>query len=417
MSSADDRGTMHTPSALPALPRLGRRGVALPVALLGLVMISLLVTTALLSSSSESAIVGTQADAVKGLYKSDAALQQYVASRAGVAIADPSKRYVDGTTTYTAADGSTYSILVSELRDSSRSTTDSVVLDRTFSIVASPGGGVGRAVGAMLQTRQQVRRLTTNVNAGATSGGDVKVSGNATISDGRDAHGCSLGKAGYAIEATQGSTISTGGSSNIEGGTHITSYTKDQIVNQLLNGISLDTMATYADIKFGPRFNQPAFSGRPNDAPSTAKAYNWGCPAGLGVTCSGPMSDTLYVPVVAIDAQGGTVGIQGDWGQGMLIIVNGSLKITGNFVYKGLILVDQDVAVAGGNGKFDGKIEGALVALGTSSTVDDTFNGSATITYNRCSVNAATDALNGSRISSANQSLLSSNQSWFEVVH
>ncbi|HET6762255.1 MAG TPA: pilus assembly PilX N-terminal domain-containing protein [Longimicrobiaceae bacterium] len=393
---------------------LGRRGVALPVALLGLIMISLLVTTALLSSSAETAIVGTQRDAVKGLYRADAALQQFVSSRMEV-VDSANYRFADGTRTFTS-DGTAYNITIAQLRDSMRSTADSAFLVRTFSILASPGSGVGRAVGAMLQTQQVIAKLTTNVNAGATSGGNINVSGNATISDGRNASNCSLSKADYALQATRGSTISTGGSSTIMGGTNITSYTKADIIDQLLDGIPLDTMAKYADIKFGPRFGQPDFNGTVNDNPSTPKKYNWGCPTGMDIDCEGPASDTLYVPVIAIDANGGTVGIQNDFGQGLLIVVNGSLAITGKFSFKGLVLVERDIDVRGTGGNV-GKIEGAVVALGESSTIADNFNGNATITYNRCSVNAATNALNSSRIALADQLLLNSNRAWFEVVH
>ena len=128
--------------------------------------------------------------------------------------------------------------------------------------------------------------------------------------------------------------------------------------------------------------------------------------------------DSLYIPVIAIDAGGGTVGIQNDFGQGLLIVVNGSLSITGKFTFKGLVLVDKDFSIRGTGGNNDvGKIEGAVVALGTSSTIADDYSGNATVTYNRCSVNAATNALNSSRINRADQILVSSNKAWFEVVH
>ena len=34
--------------------------------------------------------------------------------------------------------------------------------------------------------------------------------------------------------------------------------------------------------------------------------------------------------------------INGDYGQGILIVVNGSLKIQGNFIFRGIVLVEKD---------------------------------------------------------------------------
>ena len=60
-------------------PRLGERGVALPLALLGLVGVSLIVTTALLTSSTEYAISSAHQDATRALYIAEGGLQAYVA--------------------------------------------------------------------------------------------------------------------------------------------------------------------------------------------------------------------------------------------------------------------------------------------------------------------------------------------------
>jgi hypothetical protein len=396
--------------------RLDRRGIALPVALLGLVMVSLLVTTALVTSAAENTTVVAHQDAVKGLYGSEQALEGYIAQQFNDGNLSYN-RFVDGADGTYTANGVTYTIAVSELRDSAATSVDPARLLRTFALVSSPGNGVGRSVGTIITTLQSQASMTTNVNAGATSGGNIDVSGNAQISDGSNNTNCGLAKADYALQATAGSTITTGGSSQITGGTNITSYTKDQIVANLLNGISLDTMANYADIKIGPRFNKPSWSSTNiNDNTSTPTSYNWGCPTGVGVTCAGPATDTLYEPVIAIDGQGGTIGIQGDFGQGLLIVVNGSLNITGNFTFKGLVLVENDFNIKGTGGDA-GKIQGAIVALGKASTEADQYLGNAVITYNRCSVNAATAALNSKRMQYANQTLFSARQSWFEVVH
>ncbi|HVH13694.1 MAG TPA: hypothetical protein VM759_11610, partial [Longimicrobium sp.] len=57
---------------------LGRRGIALPVALVGLVAVSLLVTTALLTSSTEFAISAANTAGSRALYTAENGMQEFV---------------------------------------------------------------------------------------------------------------------------------------------------------------------------------------------------------------------------------------------------------------------------------------------------------------------------------------------------
>jgi len=391
-------------------PRLDRRGVALPVALLGLVVITLMVTAALLTSTTEMALSGAHSDATRGLYRTDSAIESFVAGRA--AMQSPTA-LVNGTFSH-ALGRDTFSIRVSRLANLTSSGTGSVSGTEVFAVVATPSGGRGRTVGAMITATRVSVVLQTNFTSGAVSGGDFRVQGNATISN-RSTLCADTAK--NALEVTSGSKVTVSGNPTIVGRVDTLSYTKDKLVQNVLGGTPLDTLVKYANIKFGPRFQQPDFNGRASssDFPRSSP-YNWGCPASMGIPACVTSPDTSYYPVVAIDAKGGTVNVTGDWGQGILIVVNGGLQLTGNFVYKGIIVVEKDLNIGGGQGKFDGKIEGAVLALGSSSTIEDQVGGNAVIVYNKCAITAAENALSGNGLNNAAQSVSGRSYAWFEIV-
>ncbi|HEU4456579.1 MAG TPA: hypothetical protein VFR81_26160 [Longimicrobium sp.] len=412
--------------------RLGREGIALPLALLGLVAVSLMVTAALLTSSTEVAVSGAHRDAATGLYNSNGALEQYVATRAAINPTAANPRLAEGPGTVVGPDGRTYSLRVGLLERESGSTgagaATQMFMDETFSIVAAPPQGRGRSVGALVRSRRTLLNARFNVNAGFTSGGNVSIGGSSLVSNGATNQvACDSSAAPYSVEVTQGATINAG-AKNVEGATKVSSTQKTQLMNQVFgSGITMETLAQSASIKFGPMFpGAPTWSNnkRPNDSFSTATSdsvYNWGCPAAdidtkkYNCTTAGK---TRFV-VVAIDASnltGTEVVLNGDWGQGILMILNGSLRIQGNFVFRGILLVEKDLTVGGGTGQFEGKLEGTVVAFGENSTVTDEIRGNAVIRYNRCSINDAQNALNNRRLLDQPQVLQGRTFSWFELV-
>lgn len=422
---------LHLLRARLAPTPLGSRGIALPVALLGLVAVSLLVTTVLLTSTTEVAVSSAQRDAARGLYQANAALEQYIATRVQSAA---------GTTRFTEAGGSatvsgaTYAISLARLaRGLTTFGTDSIVAAETWSIIAQPStasadSGRGRAVGALFRARRTLKNVRINVNAGATSGGNIDIGGSSVVSDGSTGQvGCDSAKAGYAVEVTAGSKI-TAGAKNLEGKGDTLGIQKTDLMNRVLGtGVTLDDVAQSASLKFGPMFGDtfPTWSNnkRPNDSYSLTTSdsmYNWGCPSAdvqtKKNTCSSATGASRFV-VVAIDAKDiGSVKLNGDWGQGVLMILHGSLEIAGNFVFRGIILVDQDLKITGGNGQYDGKIEGTIVAFGENSNVTDNVNGNAMVRYNRCSINDAQNALNNRRIDDMPQVVSAPTFAWFELV-
>lgn len=398
-----------------------RRGVALPVALIGLVAVSLLVTTAMLTSSTEFAISSAHRNSAASLFAADAAMEQYLAQRAqvgGVFLAATPVGAPDGVD---GPDGRRYTVQVSRLLWTDSRTGNQLTADEVYSLLTQPEDGRGRSVSAFLRLRRQAVALSTTLNAGATSGGDLKVSGNATISDGRSGTNyCSAtdNQSDYAVQVTAGSKIDAGQQADkrLEGAGDTTSYGKEAMSDSLLGGVTLQELADQASIQFGARWDQPAWTTTLiNSDPGTDARYDWGCPAELGVTCPTEASKTRLV-AVAIDAGGGTVKINGRYGQGMLVVLNGSLEIQGNFIYKGIILVEKDMYIRGGSAGQESKIEGGIVAFGASSTVEDNITGTATIKYNWCAIQDAEKAMNSAALEAAPQSLNGSTFAWYELI-
>jgi hypothetical protein len=418
-----------------ALTPLGRQGIALPLALLGLVVVTLLVTTVLVSSGTEFAVSSAQRDASRSLYTANGALEQYVATQAQANVTD---RFTEGASAFTYQ-STAYTLTLARLV---RSVTPAVgtgpmTSDETWSAIAAPTQG--RGVGALLRVRRTLATARLNVNAGFTSGGNVNVGGSAKVSNGATGQvGCDSAATGYSVQVTQGATV-TSGTGNLEGSSNVSTTTKAQLMTSVL-GITLNELALQtATIKFGPLFTAagkcPDRSGgvcptwpnneRPNDGSGHAvtgadSIYNWGCPAAdIGSQNCSTAGRSRFV-IVAIDASNlgrdSTVSLNGDWGQGVLMVLNGSLDIQGNFVFRGIVLVDKDLKITGGNGQFQGKLEGTVVAFGENSTVTDNVLGNATIRYNRCSINDAQNAMNNRRIDEQQQVMTQPLFAWYELV-
>jgi hypothetical protein len=415
---------------------LGHRGIALPLSLLGLVVMTMLVTTLLVTAGTEFAVSSAQRDASRSLYDADGALQRYVSERAQAFPANG--RFVEGSDAISYG-GSSYTLSLTRVSRLALSVGPPQTID-TWSVIATPTApATGRGVGALLKVSRTPHAVTLAVSAGATSGGDVIVGGNATISNGRTAQsGCANGDtASSSLQVTRGSRIEVNGTSvTLEGKADTMSITKAQLMSAVLGpNMTLDSVAKSASIRFGPFYGDSvrewdnAQAHAPNQSWSLTTAdsvYNWGCPPAdamaTNIVCTAAGSRRFVV--VGIDAtnvgNNGTrdniVTLNGDYGQGMLIVLRGSLNIQGNFFFRGIILVERDFSIGGGGGQFTGKVEGTVVSFGDRSNVADTYNGNATIGYNQCSITDALNALNAQRIDSTPQVLNARTLGWYELM-
>jgi hypothetical protein len=400
--------------------RLGdRRGVALPLALTGLVVVSLLVTTALLTGTTESAISSAQSNGTRSLYDAEGALQSRLQT-----ITTGSLGLAVGTVNVLLPENQrTVRVTTALLQNEVNATGTARTL--TASMLAEPLSddgqqAMGRAVVAMVQQVGNFNTMSLKVNEGAVVGTDLTVGGNSKVIDRSTQCTDTLGAG--AVMAAQGARVDESGSGEISGAVRTSTKSGTAFVDEILNGRSLTDFAQLANIKIGPMFNKPAWSTSARPAwDATDSIYRWGCPTGMGVDCSTAGAATTFYPVVAIDAGGGVVDLQGDHGQGILIILNGSMQITGNFRFKGIMLIDGYIDMSGTGGQTGSKIEGSVVAFGNNtnqrSRVDESeTQGNAVISYNRCEVNAAQEAYNRMARENPVYAPPTTTFAWYEVV-
>jgi hypothetical protein len=396
-----------------------RRGVALPLALVGLVAVSLLVTTALLTSSTESAISAAQTNSTRSLYDAESGLQLYLRQNIAAAAAGLQPGVTE--ITVDSASGRRVQLTTAVLQSRVNAAGDSVM--RTVSVLAEPlraGRPLGRAVIAMVRQAGLFTNMSLNVNEGAVVGSDLEVGGHSKVIDNSTI--CSDTVGAGAVKHADGTTVRETGSGDIQGEVNKSANQGQAFVEEILGaGKTLRDFAELGEIQFGDMFDQADF-------PTNAKAewdaddtrMRWGCPTRMGFSCPSG-ADTTYYPIIAIDAGGGAIDLQGDHGQGILIVVNGSLKITGNFLFKGLLLIEGYIDMSGTGGQTGSKIEGSVIAFGEGtnerSRVDESSSsGNAVISYNRCAVNEAQQSFNRRSREFPRYQAPSSTFAWYEVV-
>src|ERR1700741_3855148 len=167
---------------------LGERGIALPIALLGLVAVSLMVTTALLTSSSEGAIGTAHVDATRSLYTAEQGLHSSLTN-----VATNPSALTAGTATWrvpaTTDDVQLTTVRLSEVTNANQSVM------RTFAITAEPmrnGAASGRGVVAMVKQMTPAPPIPNmNITSAITLGGDLHVNGNSFTVNGRF-NGCGV---------------------------------------------------------------------------------------------------------------------------------------------------------------------------------------------------------------------------------
>jgi hypothetical protein len=404
---------------------LDDRGVALPLALVGVIFVSILVTGMLVTSSLESAMSRAHQDGLQSIYESEGAVEAFVEENFETIWRDTlaSEFYAAGQVgNPTARD-----ITLTRLRDQSGPVGER---DITTSIIAEPANGRGRSVGVLL-THLVPPVLETDIDAGLVFASRARVAGTALISDGTDqVEECddgtlSSGKAAIRFGSDVKFDLEGSARNRIVGDTVRDEGTGAELVASSLGGSidNISSLAQFAQKKFGERYGTDTYllprdpmiaavdtDGTPR--PRTNR-FNWGCPAKMpdNQECVKNGGDTDYFPSVAIDAEGGMVSIQNHHGQGTLMVVNGGLSIDGAFAFRGIIMVEGNLRIAGGGAS--ASIEGAVIAGGdTEVLVDEQSNidGSAVIRFNQCAIRDAERGFHDPGHNSFRRT------GWFEVV-
>lgn len=422
-----------------------QRGVALPLALLGLVLMTLMITAVLVTSSTEVGISGAHQTATQRMYTAESGVQQFVAVEFGKQkpFGDATSGSMSGTVDV-AERNTTRKVKVDVWRLLSAPRTDaagsevldadgSSFVDGWFLVDGSPikadASRDGRTFSEVIRLSATIVSSNLNLNSGLTVLDNLEVGGSSEIID-RSANCADTLGTDNAVTLAAGTTLTTiGNNVQIDGNVHTDTLGSADMSDYILRGNALEDYADIASIRFGPRYGTPSFgSTNPSSSysrtdPSLGK-YNWGCPASMGVSCTGSNADPFYMPVIAIDASamsGNLVALQGDHGQGTLIILNGHLKITGNFQFKGIILVEGNIEMRGTGGTGGSKIEGAVAALnavGEGTNEISETSGNAMISFNRCAMKDAAAAMKREAERNPVWQSPAGNPSvgWFEVV-
>ena len=373
--------------------RLDRRGIALPVALLALVAVTLMVTTVMLTSSSEGAVARAHSDATQSLYDAEAALQRYTidAATAGTALAA-------GTFTASVPGNSGRTAQIRVVRLLQRTLPDNSTL-RTWSLTAEgirPGfGAAGRAVTAMVLQRTPSSNLNLNVQSAITLGGDLSVNGNAFTVNGAST-ACRTDGGVQAVQMSDSSRIDVSGNSNkwdnftgwenghaTEGKLAVdsTNLSRAQLASQVLGNKSL--AAIIALVAPNKRWCSSTTTCLSKTTSPTTGAL---VPRPLW-TGAMPAGDSVAV----IDANGGSVEVKS--GTGLLIITNGSLLMKGSDVFNGIIIVEGNFTLEG-----TPTVTGSLISLamnGQNQITQDQSGiaqGHVTVQFQQCRINEALQA-------------------------
>jgi hypothetical protein len=390
------------------LKGLGRRGIALPVALVGLVAVSLLVTTALLTSSAEFAISAAQTTGSRALYTAEGGMQEFVrtlATNPSLLVAG-STRTVNvqvGTTAAQTAPVRITANLMATIPPALPANPTRLIYAVTAEPLDAAGSVRGRSVVAFIeQSQPPPPALTTNITSAITLGGDLDVNGNAFTVNGRYS-GCGTSGGVDAVRAASGSAITANNQNHMnnflgyENGTNTsghnaidrTTLSRDQLARDVLGGMTLQQLIDVVPLhrKWGPRFSRPTWSGYVADS------------AGLAV----------------VDANDGTVDVLG--GGGVLIVVNGNMRMRGNSRFDGIIIVEGNFDLAG-----TPTVNGALISLAQNDgqnliNLDNSAlaSGHITVQFNKCEILEAQQKF-GNQTASVTPTLLRSAFAWSEVV-
>jgi hypothetical protein len=336
-------------------PRHKEAGFAFPIALLVLLVTTGAVLTSLNQASSERRVVDSDEAGNSALVMAETGLQQVATRWQSWGFAAPPAATFDSTR-IDFPNGFT-DVVWQRVRPAAANVS-AIYLIRSRGVYTQGGWG-GAPVATRVVTRYASWQMgSVDIRAAWTSlTGLQKNGGSGTIS-GTDACGVAPAVAGVAVPTNPGY--------NQSGGSSVPSGTP----NILYLGPNSTSAADSINVDWDAIVNDGAIPFDVVIPPAAWPAF----PAG-------------YWPVIYIDNPGGTFSLPGN-GRGILI-VRGSLTISGSRTWDGVILVGQVLTSNGNNTVEGGVITGLNVQLGESVPISDVGNGNKTYRYNSCKVASA----------------------------
>ena len=389
----------------------GSEGAVLPVASFGLLLVSLLVASALLTASSELVLSRAYQHGLLSLHAADGALESFVS---GPLIPALSGAKAEPAPTVTSFDGKPFELAITLLRlgDIEEDSTGVVSRRELFSIVATPADGRGRISGTLVETLRRTPPFQTNLDAALTAVGSVEVDDGALLAATQDETStCAFSRSILGLRISADGMVGGAGSAAITGEVEQDSLAAAALLEASLGGVTFSTLSEGAEHYFGSGFGKPPFDtfyGPRFDA--SQEAYRWGCPDSLVFAC--PEEAAAKAPVVVIDAGSSEVELNGGHGSGVLIIRGGGARIAGDFRFAGLVLIEGNLRLTGTAQIHGAAVVGGDAELGDPSTPTDAV----AVVFDACSVRVAERALTIARLGTAPQTLDSPTFGWYEVV-
>jgi hypothetical protein len=419
------------------------RGVALPLTLVALLVVSFLGIAAVLLSGSEISLSSAHQGATQQLYLAERGLEQHMVDLAG-GTAPPAI----GETTLNLTGGS-HPVVVNVVQLGQQ--VSGGITTTYYSATAAPrfpNGDRGRTLMASF-TRQVTASVgNLGITSAATFGGDVTIDGSITLTGKQVESKCAIDSTKYSMTRLQGDkqTLKTDSAKALPQGVEVLDINKEQLKRRVLGDMTMQELFNRADIKFpygtrqiGQSISVGGYSTTKPESKAplatttstgqkispvrvttysaaTAHPYNWGCPfTTLGNTgCDWLPADTTFYPIVGVDARNGVVSINGDHGQGLLVIINGNVTIGSTFYFKGVILADGELDISS-----TARIDGAVIAFGAVDVIGDDdihmIGGSTIITYDQCVINTVNSLLNSGASTTVN-ALFTPTFAWREVT-
>jgi len=364
-----------------------RRGMALILTLIVVVVLAILSTGAVLSSMQEfrggrNALVEQRAFAVAE-FGLNSEISNWDRSRnlpppTGMAIGA-----IDSANVF-VAQGDTAKVFIQRLTDN------------TFWVRSVGRANIGSAqLEAQRMTNMVVRIAYPSINPGGAivTAGNIRVQGSAEITgtntnpSGWTQCANITGRDTFAISYAPGRTVDIQKLNLVTGGINPDPAAGDSNTYVRYGTESWNSLVAAADIKlpggtYGP---EPVGTSSTCDWNATA---NWGEPlrvSGGGNTYVAGCKD--YFPIIYVN---GTANLSHGRGQGVLL-VNGDVRLTGNFQWYGLIIARDDIVK--GNGTFD--LWGSAMSRNANVQDGSAIVGNSFFKWSKCAVESA---LRGSAI-------------------
>jgi len=381
-----------------------RTGIALPLALAALLALSLLLGAAMVMATVEMSTSRAHREGVGALLHAERAVERLLAAApgSGGAATPLAPGVVD--LKLEGAPGASR-LRISRLARSRRLIAeDSLRRTETFALVAEPLSK-GRRIGALATSTRSAPLPPLGIGAAVISGGAVRLIGAAsTLVESSPA--CGADSAGLAVILPDGESLETQAGAAMPAAVERHALSGQLLERVVLGGATLAELASWATLRLGGT-GPIAGVNTSHGASNADSLYNWGCPPTLGVMCVS--ADTARIPVVVLDAGGGTVRVSGDYGQGVLLVL-GALEISGPFRFAGLVAAEGGVRVLPGS---VARIDGALLALGAAGVEV----AGADVRFDRCALRRARIALADGSLPWRDPRIERGSFGWFEVTY